>query len=77
MTRESKIYELTRSGELTELYKLGLVDYKLLMYRDIYYDYQKEITVNRKKKLEAARIVAERFRVDLSTVYRAKKFLTT
>ena len=77
MTRESKIYELTRSGELTELYKLGLIDYKLLMYRDIYYDYQKEITVNRKKKLEAARIVAERFRVDLSTVYRAKKFLTT
>lgn len=77
MTREQKIYELTRSGELTDLYKLGLVDYKLLMYRDIYYDYQKEITVNRKKKLEAARIVAERFRVDLSTVYRAKKFLTT
>lgn len=77
MTREQKIYELTRSGELTEYYKLGLVDYKLLMYRDIYYDYQKEITVNRKKKLEAARIVAERFRVDLSTVYRARKFLTT
>ena len=77
MTREQKIYELTRSGELTDLYKLGLVDYKLLMYRDIYYDYQKEITVNRKKKLEAARIVAERFRVNLSTVYRAKKFLTT
>ncbi len=77
MTREQKIYELTRSGELTDLYKLGLVDYKLLMYRDIYYDYQKEITVNRKKKLEAARIVADRFRVDLSTVYRAKKFLST
>jgi hypothetical protein len=47
------------------------------MYRDIYYDFQKELSVNRKKKLEAAKIVAVRFRVDLSTVYRAKKFFTT
>ena len=76
MTRQELIYDLSKSGELTELYKHGLINYKILMYRDIYYDFQKEISVNRKKKLEAAKIVAIRFRVDLSTVYRAKKFFT-
>jgi hypothetical protein len=44
------------------------------MYRDIYYHYQTEITVKHRKKLQAAKVTAAKFGVDLSTVYRAKQF---
>jgi hypothetical protein len=74
MTREELIHKLTVSGMLTELYKAGLIGFKPLMYRDIYYHYQTEITVKHRKKLQAAKVTAAKFGVDLSTVYRAKQF---
>lgn len=75
MTRADLIHDLTSSGQLTQMFKLGLIDYKLMMYRDMYYDYLREVTLNRGKRNQAAFNVSEKYKVHITTVYRAIKFI--
>lgn len=72
--KESLIYKLTRSGDLTQLFKEGVIDYKVLMYRDIFYDLNNEIKINKTKKFQAVHNVADKYGVSIRTVYRAENF---
>ncbi len=75
MTKAELIHELTASGKLTQLFNSGLVSFRVLMYRDIYYDYQTELKRNKIGSYQAAFNVAEKYRVHVTTVYRAIKFI--
>jgi hypothetical protein len=72
--KEKLISELSASGKLTEIYKAGFVSYKVLMYRDIFYDLKTQIEIYKQEKSVAVQDVADKYNVHIATVYRAIKF---
>jgi hypothetical protein len=74
MTRRELINDLTSTGILTELLRAGLVDTKIVMYRDMLYDLDIEMKVHKLPKVAAVQAVADKWKVSHMTVYRAIKF---
>jgi hypothetical protein len=74
MSKLNLINDLTISGTITELHRCGVVSYKVLMYRDIYYDVDVLLKMGTEKTV-AKQQVADRFGVCLKTVYNAIKFM--
>ena len=74
--KEKLISKLSASGELTAIYKAGFMSYKVLMYRDIFYDLKTQIEIYKQEKSVAVQYVAEKYNVHIATVYRAIKFFT-
>jgi hypothetical protein len=74
MTRRALINELSSNGMLTSLLRAGLVDAKIVMYRDMLYDLDIEMKVNKLPKVAAVQAVADKWKVSHMTVYRAIKF---
>jgi hypothetical protein len=72
--RERLIHKLTISGELTQLYRNGIVTSTVLMYRDIYNDLKTEVTIKKVDKFQAIHNIADRYGVSVRTVYRAETF---
>jgi DNA invertase Pin-like site-specific DNA recombinase len=70
------IIELTATGKLTELFTCGLVGYKTLMYRDIYFDVDILLKMG-VEKMVAKQQIAEKYGVSLKTVYNAIKWFNT
>jgi hypothetical protein len=75
MTRSEQLTSLTASGELTQMYINGIVGYKVLMYRDIYFHLDIEQQQGH-SRMQSIQNTADIFGVDKSTVYRAVKFMT-
>jgi hypothetical protein len=73
MTRSEQLTKLTETGELTEMFKNGLIGYKVLMYRDIYLQLDIEFKSG-VARYQAIQNVADLFDVGQSTVYRAINF---
>ncbi len=74
MTRLEQITELTRTGQLTDLFRNGLIGYKTLLYRDIYC----RVGVNDAlgfSQVQSVTNVADEFGVSERTIYRAIKFM--
>jgi DNA invertase Pin-like site-specific DNA recombinase len=70
------IIKLTASGQLTELFKVGLLGYKTLMYRDIYFDVDILLKMG-VEKMVAKQQIADKYGVSLKTVYNAIKWFNT
>lgn len=77
MTKKELIKNTTESGLLTQLCRHGIVSSKVIMYRDMYYDVQTYIEKNKCSQSVAIEAVAERYKVNYTTVFRAIKFITT
>jgi hypothetical protein len=74
MGRLDQITELTASGQLTDLFRNGLIGYKTLLYRDIYF----RVGVNDAlgfSQVQSVSNVADEFNVSERTVWRAIKFM--
>ena len=74
MTRLDIITNLTKTGELTELYKSGLISYKILMYRDIYFDILVE-EAKGNNRTQAAQNIADQYGISIDTVWRSLRYI--
>jgi hypothetical protein len=75
MTRLELITELSKTGELTNLYRSGIIGYKVLMYRDIYFD----LGCEQKKgyaKTQSVQNIADKYGVSTDTIWRAVRYIT-
>lgn len=85
MTIYEYINENGLNDKLTELFRAGLVNYKPLLYRDMYSDFDvllRQYTVNRymdelRRRRIAVLEVAEKYKVSAETVYRAVRLMET
>lgn len=76
MSKKELIKSATESGMLTEMYRAGIVSQKVIMYRDMYYDVQTYREQNKCNQSVAIQAVADKYRVNYTTVFRAIKFIT-
>jgi len=74
-TRGELIIEATQSGLFTEFYRAGIVSQKVIMYRDMYFDVQAVMQTSKCSQSVAVQEVADKYKVDSVTVYRACKFM--
>jgi hypothetical protein len=73
MSRKEHLRKLSATGELTELFTNGIIGYKVLMYRDIYF----QMDIERRSgasRMQAIQNTADTFGVGKSTIYRAINF---
>jgi hypothetical protein len=75
MSRLKLITDLSKSGELTNLYRSGLIGYKVLMYRDIYFDLGCE-QMKGLGKMQCAQNIADKYGISIDTVWRAVRYIT-
>jgi hypothetical protein len=75
MSRLKLITDLSKSGELTNLYRSGLIGYKVLMYRDIYFDLGCE-QLKGNGKMQSVQNIADKYGVSTDTVWRAVRYIT-
>ena len=68
-----EINELEKSGKLKRLIKGGIIPLKVLVYRDIYFEYRKNLEVYN-SRMDALVITCDEMKVKENTVYRAKKY---
>jgi len=74
MNRLDQVRKLTETGELNWLFSNGMVSGKVLMYRDMFFDY--DILIRRgAKKMTALQTTADRYSVSVQTIYRAIKWM--
>jgi hypothetical protein len=73
MTRSEQIRKLTETGELTQMYSNGIIGYKVLMYRDIYFQYDIELRLG-VSRMQAIQNTADIFKISNRTIYRAINF---
>jgi hypothetical protein len=74
MNRLNQVRKLTETGELNWLFSNGMVSGKILMYRDMFFDY--DILIRQgAKKMAALQATADRYKVSVQTIYRAIKWM--
>lgn len=71
MTRRALIEKLSASGDLVALHRAGLIPYKVLMYRDIYLDFQILMKTSKFGRMTAYHEIADRYRLSWVTIQRA------
>lgn len=69
-----EINELEKSGKLKRLIKGGVIPLKVLVYRDIYFEYRKNLEVYN-SRMDALVITCDEMKVKENTVYRAKNMM--
>ena len=69
-----EINELEKSGKLKRLIKGGIIPLKVLVYRDIYFEYRKNLSVYN-SRMDALVITCDVMKVKEHTVYRAKNMM--
>jgi hypothetical protein len=74
MNRLDHVRKLTETGELNWLFSNGMVSGKVLMYRDMFFDYDIQIRQGA-KKMTALQTTADRYSVSVQTIYRAIKWM--
>ena len=74
MSRKEIIIQATSDGTLTNLCRAGVLSYKVLMYRDIYFDVDALEKMGVKKTV-AKQQVADQYNVSIKTIYQAIKWL--
>ena len=74
MNRLDHVRKLTETGELNWLFSNGMVSGKVLMYRDMFFDYDIQIRQGA-KKMNALQTTADRYSVSVQTIYRAIKWM--
>jgi hypothetical protein len=72
--RKEIIIKATSDGTLTNLCQAGVISYKVLMYRDIYFDVDALEKMGVKKTV-AKQQVADQYKISIKTVYQAIKWL--
>lgn len=66
--------KLSNNGDLVKLHKAGIISYKILMYRDIYLDFQIIMTTTKFGRTTAYHELAEKYKVSYVTICRAVKW---
>lgn len=69
------IQKLSTNGDLVKLYNEGVISYKVLMYRDIYEDFQIKMETTPFGRTAIYHELADTWKVSLSTVIRAVKYM--
>ncbi len=69
-----EINELEKSGKLKRLIKGGVIPLKVLVYRDIYFEYRKNLEIYN-SSMDALVITCDEMKVKENTVYRAKNMM--
>jgi hypothetical protein len=72
--RKEIIIKATSDGTLINLCQAGVISYKVLMYRDIYFDVDALEKMGVKKTV-AKQQVADQYKISIKTVYQAIKWL--
>ena len=68
--------KLYKDGSLKKLIKGGLVSPKIMFYREVYLDYDKNIRVAKvKERVRAAEDTADTFKISTAMVYRIVKIM--
>ena len=76
MTMIEYLNQLTFNGTIDNLYSQGVIGYHWLMYRDIY-NLRDALIRQGHKRNDSVHTVANKFRIDRSSVYRAIKKMET
>lgn len=69
------IAKLSANGDLMKLYNEGAISYKILMYRDIYEDFQIKMSVTPFGRTAIYHELADQWKVSLNTIIRAVKYM--
>ena len=69
-----ELNELEKSGKLKRLIKGGIIPLKVLVYRDIYFEYRKNLSVYN-SRMDSLVITCDEMKVKENTVYRAKNMM--
>lgn len=70
MSKLRIVTELSATGQFTELFNNGLLPYKAMMYRDIYYDVD-ALEKQGIEKMVAKQQIADKYNVTIQTIYNA------
>jgi len=70
------IIELEKTGVLKKLIREGFVSSKLLLYYEIFLEYDKTIKTTKLKKMDVVVHLTEQFKVSESTVFRVLKIFS-
>lgn len=69
------IHKLSSNGDLIKLYNEGVISYKVLLYRDIYEDFQIKMATTPFGREAIYHELSDVWKVSVRTVKRAVKFM--